>query len=99
MTNPQFVEHIGVVDRDVGDDNIRHQELLKHVGPDVPSLEEWHGRAALNVARRKGWHDQVLLYILEVDAFFRAKGANDESPGHRLASSSYRKEPKWSVLM
>ena len=65
MANAEFVEDVGVVDREIRDHQIRNQQPLKHVVADVPGLEDL-GVVLPSMFRSFGRLDEVLFDLIEV---------------------------------
>jgi hypothetical protein len=62
-----------VVNRTISDDDVGHEQLLEHIGANVSSLQERLGSGALDVHTSQCRRDEVLLYIIKVDAALRAE--------------------------
>ena len=79
MADSELVEDIGVVDRHVGDHQVRGQQKMEHVGANVPLLDDLTGRAAADTDRVERGRDEMFFDPVEVDTLLRAEGTDDES--------------------
>jgi hypothetical protein len=91
VPDAELVERVGIVDRHVGDDEIRGHEQPEHVLADVALPDELSGGAALDgnlvlVAQphERGPYERPLDFV-EVDSLFRAKRA-DKKGAHAVPS-------------
>src|ERR1700730_1373359 len=78
MADPQLIEDVGVVNREIGDDEICGQQALEHVDPDVALLQDLDGVAAGHPERVQRRIDQFVDHTIEVDALLDPEGADDE---------------------
>ena len=78
MADSQFVEHVRVVNRNIGHHDVGHQQLLEHIGADISRLHEDFSRVALYVAGGQRRSDQVLVYVFEINIMLRAERTNDK---------------------
>jgi hypothetical protein len=78
VTDPELVEDVGVVDRDVGDDEVGDEEEVEHVRPDRAGARDVSRRPAGDAepAERRG--DEIALDGVEVHATLLPEGADDE---------------------
>jgi hypothetical protein len=78
MTNAELVERVRIIGRNVGNNEISNQQLLKHVNPDVAGLKNFPGGSAFgaNIFESRG--DKFLFDRIEVDAFTGTEGSDYE---------------------
>lgn len=67
MAHTQLVKHVGVVHRDVADDDIGLQDQREHVGADVAGIHHLRRGATCEAAALQRGGDQSPLHELEVD--------------------------------
>ncbi|MHC2431139.1 hypothetical protein ACVIST_007884 [Bradyrhizobium elkanii] len=78
VANAKLVEHIGVVDRDVGDHEIRKHQQPKHVFTDVALPRDLAGRASLDACLLQRRSDQLPFHPIKVDAILRTERSHDK---------------------
>ncbi len=91
VSDPELVKGVGIVDRHIGDDEIRRDEQPEHVFANISLPDEFAGGSAIDrdvvlvaQAQERG-PDQRPFDIVEIDSFFRAK-RSDEKSAHTIAS-------------
>ena len=89
MSDAEFVEDVGVVDRHVADDKVRFENQAEHVLADVARLDDLAGRAAAEACGLQRGLDEGLADLLEVDfaacpIFLFSKWANDKCSLHKI---------------
>ncbi len=88
MTNAELVEDVRVVNRQIGDDEIRGQQTAKHVDANVARLDDVERLATFSAngfERRadKLARHRVEVYLVSLPVRLFPERANDKSP-HRL---------------
>src|SRR5690348_9030611 len=78
MTHTQFVVNIGVLNRDISDDDVGSQKPLKHVETNVSLPANFHCRTASDIQSIEGRIDKFFFDVVEIDVVLRAEGPNDE---------------------
>jgi len=66
MADADLVEHVGVVDRDVTDDDVGFEEEGEHDFTDVTGLDDLTGGAAVRIVGFQRRLDQLAIYTVEV---------------------------------
>jgi hypothetical protein len=97
VTNAELVEDVGVVDRDVTDDDVGLEDQLKHVVADVARVDNLPRRSARNVVGLQSGPYQLFVDPVEVDLFPRrvllgSKRANDKRTWHQRTPGNCRPE-------
>ena len=82
VPDAELVEHVRVVDRDVGDDEVGAHQQPEHVLPDVSLLDDFRRGAARDADLSQRRLDERFVDVVEIHASFRAEGPNDESTSH-----------------
>ena len=82
VPDAELVEHVCVVDRDVGDDEVGAHQKPEHVLADVPLLDDFRRGAARDADLSQRRLDQRFVDVVEIHSSFRAERPNDESAGH-----------------
>ena len=67
MADAELVEHVGVVHRDVADDEVGLEDQREHVGADVAGVFHLGRGAAGQAAARQRRVDQVGVHAVEVN--------------------------------
>src|ERR1044071_5173691 len=88
MTHTEFVVNVGVLDRDISDDDVSGQEPLKHVETNVSLPANLHRRTSSDIQSVEGGIDQVFFNLVEIDFVLCAKGPNDEGSHYCYSLSS-----------
>ena len=84
MADPQLVVDVRVVNRDIGDDELRRDQPLEHVSTDRSRTVVYLGGGAQHLRPCHRWSDQFIFNALEVDRgsrladFLGAEWSNDE---------------------
>jgi hypothetical protein len=76
------------VNRTISDDDVGHEQLLEHIGANVSRLQERFGSGALDVHTGQCRRDEVLLYIIKVDAALRAERTEKKLSSRATFSTS-----------
>ena len=91
VAHAQLVEHVGVVQRNVGDHDVGMRQQLEHVLADVAGLDDDLGGGAIDSGRAHRGVDQLTLHTLVVHLIrFCGSGhdlAHAERPHHESAPS------------
>src|SRR5262249_8358987 len=87
MPDPQLVEDVGVMDRDVANDEIGLEDQAEHVLANVAGINDLAGRAAAEAGRFDGPGDQLAMNTFEVDlsagrVLLGAEGTDNEGLLH-----------------
>ena len=67
VTNPQFVRHVRVLDREVRYDQVGDEQLLEHIGDDVAGPYLAIGTKRLEPCQCQRWGDVLRVDAVEVD--------------------------------
>ena len=92
VADAQLVEDVGVVDAEVGDDQVRQQQLLEHVGQDVATDRLLVGPERLEAGLPESGPyelliDTVEVYPVAIGRLLAAERHDDERVRQPLAGS------------
>ena len=86
MPDPELVEHVCVVNRDVGDDEVGAHQKPEHVLPDVALLHDFGGGVAADPDLSKRRLNELFVNRVEIDSCLGAERPDDECTGHGVAT-------------
>jgi hypothetical protein len=87
VADAEFVEDVGVVDREVGDDEVGGEEQLEHIHADVALPENLPGRPPRDAEFLQRRADQLRLDGVEVYLVLHPERADDKCS--HVATSEY----------
>ena len=101
MTNPKLVEGIGVVDRDVRNDQISDQQLLEHIRTVIALVDELDCCAPRKLQCLESRANQLPLDPVKIDAIFDTKWADDKRMHniYLIGLSINFSEPSWAFAV
>ncbi len=92
VADAEFVEDVGIVDGEVRDDEVGHEEFVEHVLANVAGFQDLSRRTAGNVQGLQGRLDELRFDFIEIDAFLGAERPNDKClhGGFRVSRFGFR---------